>query len=103
MICSRRSLQKSDREQIALIALYKRATASKLLTTQERLWAIRSRRSLKKTTKSDSLRWLFTKEQQEQISIFREQIALLLTKTIDLLKKPKSKFLTLQHSFLYGK
>ena len=39
---SRRSLKKSDNEQIALVALYKRATVSESLFTKERPWVNRS-------------------------------------------------------------
>ena len=39
---SRRSLKKSDSEQIALVALYKRATVSESLFTKERPWVNRS-------------------------------------------------------------
>ena len=39
---SRQSLKKSDNEQIALVALYKRATVSESLFTKERPWVNRS-------------------------------------------------------------
>ena len=73
-ICSYHSLQKSHCERIAPIALYKRATVSV------------------------SLKSLMTKERQERFALFHERIALLLTKTIDLLKKPMSEFPTLKNS-----
>ena len=52
------SLKKSNPEQMALIALNKRATVSNLLgslMTEEQLWAYRSCCSVKKSDLSDSL------------------------------------------------
>ena len=68
------SLQKSDHEQIAPLAIYKRATVS------------------------NSIPSLFTKELREQFTLFQERIAILLfrsQKTSDSLEKPKSEFPTL--------
>ena len=58
VIRSRHPWKKSNHEQIALVALSKRATMSdslRLLRTKERLWAIRSGHSWKKSSMSDSL------------------------------------------------
>ena len=74
--CSHRSLQKSNCERYAQVAHDKRASVS------------------------DSLTSLFTKERQEQFPFFEERIALLLTKTSELLEKLMSKFPTLLHTHI---
>ena len=52
----------------------------------------------KRVTESDSLRSLMTKEWREQFTLFEQQIALLLTKTSELLK---NKWANSQHWFLF--
>ena len=67
----RRSLKKNDHEQIALVALYKRATMSESLSSlfkKERPWANRSCCSLQKSNVSKSLSLLFNKEQHEWLA-----------------------------------
>ena len=66
-----RSLKKSDRERIAPLTLFKRATVS------------------------DSLPLRMTKEGQEWFALFHKRIVLSLTKTCDSLKKLMSEFPTL--------
>ena len=124
-IRSCRSFKKSNPEQIALIAFYKRATVSKLLLslfTKERPWA---KHSLKKSDVSDSLLvqanpkicprancyccsllyHSFLKSNGRSLqNSNHEQITFLLfrsQKSGDSLEKPKSKFLTLQKLQLY--
>ena len=85
-----RSEQKSDREQFALVALFKRVTVSEPLSplfSKEWPWAIHSGRSWQKSYGSDSLALL---HKRIALAYFGSQ------KTSESLKKPMSKFPTLE-------
>ena len=83
-------ITKSDHERVAHIALYKRATVSDLLRslmTKGHPWAIRSRRSLQKSDRSNSL-------------FLKSELLFCSQKTSELLEKPMSKFPTLLHTHI---
>ena len=78
-ICSHHSLKKSEFKQIAK-KMSDSLKKNHIFVCFDSFYFLALVALYKRATMSDSLLLLFTKERQERVTIFHEQIALLLTK-----------------------